>query len=155
MKWHKAVLDILARLVHLNSPLCGKVTLHLSAISRIKASLYHMVERKLEEIHIVQEFPNVFPDDLPGDGVIRRGGRRRWSTDGEGRWQLIMALGKIGKRGKEPSSPRGFYRQRREREVVGPLINVGASAASRSGWATVRVAIPYSRLLTCGSRSGF
>jgi hypothetical protein len=66
MKRHKAVLDISARLVHLNSPVYGKVTLHLPAISRIKASLHHMVERRLEDIPVVREFPDVFPDDLPG-----------------------------------------------------------------------------------------
>jgi hypothetical protein len=63
---YKAVLDISARLVHLNSPMYGKVTLHLPAISRIKTSLHHVVERRLEDIHVVQELPNVFPDDLPG-----------------------------------------------------------------------------------------
>jgi hypothetical protein len=47
-KWHKAVLDISARLVHLNSPVYRKVTLHLPAISRIKASLHHVVERSIE-----------------------------------------------------------------------------------------------------------
>jgi hypothetical protein len=66
MKWHKAVLDIFARLVHLNSPVYGKVTLHLPVISRIKASLHHVVERRLEDIHVVCEFPNVFPGDLSG-----------------------------------------------------------------------------------------
>jgi hypothetical protein len=53
MKMHKAVLDISARLVHLNSPVYGKVTLHLPAISHIKASLHHVVERRLEDIHVV------------------------------------------------------------------------------------------------------
>jgi hypothetical protein len=62
MKWHKAVLDISVRLVHLHSPMYGKVTLHLLAISRIKASLHHVVERKIEEIHVVQ----LFSEDLPG-----------------------------------------------------------------------------------------
>jgi hypothetical protein len=66
MKLHKAILGIVARLVHLNSPVYEKVTLHLPAISRIKASLHHMVERKIEDIHIVQEFLDVFPNDLPG-----------------------------------------------------------------------------------------
>jgi hypothetical protein len=65
MKMHKAVLDIARRLVHLNSPMYEKVTLHLSAISRIKASLHHVVERRLEDIHVVHEFLNMFPDDLP------------------------------------------------------------------------------------------
>jgi hypothetical protein len=66
MKMHKAVLDIAARLVHLNSPVYGKVTLHLHAISRIKASIHHVVERRLEDIHVVCEFPDVFSDDLSG-----------------------------------------------------------------------------------------
>jgi hypothetical protein len=44
----------------------GKVILHLPTISRIKASLHHVVERRLEDIHIVREFPDVFPNDLPG-----------------------------------------------------------------------------------------
>jgi hypothetical protein len=66
MKWHKAILDISTRFVHLNSPVYGKVTLHLLAISHIKASLHHAVERKIEAIHVVREFSDVFPDDLPG-----------------------------------------------------------------------------------------
>jgi hypothetical protein len=66
IKWHKAILDISVRLVHLNSPVYGKVALHLPAISRIKASLHHVIERRLEVIHVVREFPDVFPDDLPG-----------------------------------------------------------------------------------------
>jgi hypothetical protein len=66
MMMHKAVLDIAGQLVHLNSPVYDKVILHLPAISRIRASLYHMVELKLEDIHVVREFMDVFPDDLPG-----------------------------------------------------------------------------------------
>jgi hypothetical protein len=34
-------------------------------ISRIKASLHHVVELKLQDIHVVREFPDVFPNDLP------------------------------------------------------------------------------------------
>jgi hypothetical protein len=54
------------RLVHLNSVGYEKVTLHLPAISRIKASLHHIVERRLEDIHVVCEFSDMFPDDLSG-----------------------------------------------------------------------------------------
>jgi hypothetical protein len=43
----------------------SKVILHLPAISRIKASSHHVVELKLEDIHVIQEFSDVFPDDLP------------------------------------------------------------------------------------------
>jgi hypothetical protein len=42
-----------------------KVILHLPAISHIKASLHHVVELKLEDIHVVCEFLDVFPNDLP------------------------------------------------------------------------------------------
>jgi hypothetical protein len=50
MKWHKAILDISVRLVQLNSTVYGKVTLHLPMVSRIKASLHLVVERKLQDI---------------------------------------------------------------------------------------------------------
>jgi hypothetical protein len=60
MKLHKAVLDIAIYLVHLNSPMYGKVTLHLLAISRIKASLHHMVEKRLEEILWSESFWTYF-----------------------------------------------------------------------------------------------
>jgi hypothetical protein len=53
MKLHRVVLDIAGRLVHLDSPMYGKVILHLPAVSRIKASLHHVVELKLEDIHVV------------------------------------------------------------------------------------------------------
>jgi hypothetical protein len=66
MKLHRAVLDIAGRLVHLDSPMYGKVILHLPAVSRIKVSLHHVGELKLEGIHVVREFSDVFPDDLPG-----------------------------------------------------------------------------------------
>jgi hypothetical protein len=47
MKLQRAVLDITGRLVHLDSPVYGKVILHLPTVSHIKASLHHMVELKL------------------------------------------------------------------------------------------------------------
>jgi hypothetical protein len=65
MKLHRAILDIAGRLVHLDSPVYGKVILHLPTVSSIKASLHHVVELKLEDIHVIREFPDVFPDDLP------------------------------------------------------------------------------------------
>jgi hypothetical protein len=66
MKLHKAVLDIAGRLIHLDSPVYGKVILHLPVISHIKTSLHHVAELKLEDIHVIQEFLNVFSDDLHG-----------------------------------------------------------------------------------------
>ena len=66
MKAHKAILDIDLRQVHLNSPAHGPSTLILSLPNTVKPSLQSMEAQKLEEIHVVCEFPDVFPDDLPG-----------------------------------------------------------------------------------------
>jgi hypothetical protein len=44
----------------------GKVALHLLVIVRIKASVHQTVAKSIEEIPVVQEFSDVFPDDLPG-----------------------------------------------------------------------------------------
>jgi hypothetical protein len=66
MKMHKAVMDIAGWLVQLDSPMYGKVIIHLPVISRIDASLHHVVELKLEDIHVIWEFLNVFPNDMPG-----------------------------------------------------------------------------------------
>jgi hypothetical protein len=66
MKLHRAVFDIADQLVDLDSPMYGKVILHLPAASRINASLLHVVKLKLEGIHVIREFLDVFPDDLPG-----------------------------------------------------------------------------------------
>jgi hypothetical protein len=44
----------------------GKVILDLPAFSRIETSLHHVVELKLEDIHVVRKFLDMFPDDLPG-----------------------------------------------------------------------------------------
>jgi hypothetical protein len=71
MKLHRAILDIAGRLVHLDSPVYGKVILPLPVVSRIKASLHGVVELRLEDIHIVREFPDMFPEDLPGMPPVR------------------------------------------------------------------------------------
>jgi hypothetical protein len=65
MKLHKVVLNTATRLVHLYSPVYGEVTLHLPVISRIRECLHHVVERRLKDIQVVHEFPDVFPKDLP------------------------------------------------------------------------------------------
>jgi hypothetical protein len=64
MKVHRAVLDIAGRSVHLDSPVYGMIILHLPTISRIKASLHH-VELKLEDIHVIREYPDIIPNELP------------------------------------------------------------------------------------------
>jgi hypothetical protein len=66
MKMHRVVLDISARLVHLDSPIFGKVSLQLPPIAHLQAPVYAIVAKSLDEISVVREYPVVFPDDLPG-----------------------------------------------------------------------------------------
>jgi hypothetical protein len=66
MKMHKALLDISARLVHLDSPASGKVTLHLPTMPCLQSSVHAIIEKSLEEILIVWEYLDVFPDELLG-----------------------------------------------------------------------------------------
>jgi hypothetical protein len=66
MKRHKALLDTVARVVHLDSLVHGVTVLQLSLPSVAPLSLHHTTAQELEEIPVVREFPNVFPDDLPG-----------------------------------------------------------------------------------------
>jgi hypothetical protein len=66
MKMYRAVLDISARLVHLNSPIYGKVSLQLPPVARLQASIYAVIAKRLDEIHVVHEYSDVFPNDLPG-----------------------------------------------------------------------------------------
>jgi hypothetical protein len=66
MKGHKAVLDIAARTVHLKSSSFGSVTLQLPSSTSATSSLHHTTAQNLEDILVVHEFPDVFPEDLPG-----------------------------------------------------------------------------------------
>jgi hypothetical protein len=66
MKMYQAVLDIFACLVHLNSPTYDKVSLQLPPIAHLQASVYVVVAKSLDDIPVVREYLDVFPDDLLG-----------------------------------------------------------------------------------------
>jgi hypothetical protein len=66
MKRCKAVLDIIAHTVHLESPTHGSVVLKLPSPISIASALHHTVAQNLEDIPVACEFPDVFPKDLPG-----------------------------------------------------------------------------------------
>jgi hypothetical protein len=66
MKLHKAILDIAKWLVCLDSLVYGKVTLHLLIVVRLKAFVHHTMAKGIKEMPMVEEFPNVFLDDLLG-----------------------------------------------------------------------------------------
>ncbi|XP_072147447.1 uncharacterized protein [Setaria viridis] len=66
MTQHRVMLDISARAVHIDSPLYGTSTIHLPHRECVNSCAYPVVEAQLEDIPIVCEYPDVFPDDLPG-----------------------------------------------------------------------------------------
>ena len=69
MEWmtqHKVMLDVPSRAVEINSPKYGATTLYLPFQECSNSCAYAMSKSKLEEIPVVCEFADVFPDDLPG-----------------------------------------------------------------------------------------
>jgi hypothetical protein len=74
MKRHKTLLDTTARMVHLDSLVHGSITLQLSLPSAVPPSAHHIAAQNLEDIPVACEFPDVFPEDLPGMPLDRNVG---------------------------------------------------------------------------------
>jgi hypothetical protein len=66
MNRHNVMLDTVARMVHLDSPVHGSTTLKLSLHSVVSPSVHHTAAQNLEDIPVACEFPDVFSEDLPG-----------------------------------------------------------------------------------------
>jgi hypothetical protein len=69
MDWmtkHKVLLDISSRVIEIDSPYDGATTLYLPQQEYFYSCVYATTDIKLEDILIVCEYPDVFPDDLPG-----------------------------------------------------------------------------------------
>jgi hypothetical protein len=66
MRAHKALLDTTTRVVQLDSPIYGTHVLQLSSIPMATPSVHHTAAHNLEDIPVACEFPDVFPEDLPG-----------------------------------------------------------------------------------------
>jgi hypothetical protein len=69
MDWmtrHRVSLDISSRAVEIDSPYQGITVLYLSRRKCINSCAYAVEGIRLEDIPIVCEYPDVFPDDLPG-----------------------------------------------------------------------------------------
>jgi hypothetical protein len=69
MSWmneYKAVLDIAARTVHLGSSTHGSVSLRLPSPTSVASALHHTAAQNQEDIPVACEFPDIFPEDLPG-----------------------------------------------------------------------------------------
>jgi hypothetical protein len=69
MDWmtkHKVLLDISSRVIEIDSPYNGATILYLPQQEYFYSCVYATTDIKLEDIPIVCEYPDVFPDDLPG-----------------------------------------------------------------------------------------
>jgi hypothetical protein len=66
MKEFKALLDIAARMVHLESPSQGSIVLQLSSPTSTTSTLHHIAAQNLGDIMVTYEFPDVFSEDLSG-----------------------------------------------------------------------------------------
>jgi hypothetical protein len=66
MRDHKALLDIVARTVWLDSPVYGITILQLATHPVTASSLHHLAAPSLKDIPVAREYPDVFPNDLPG-----------------------------------------------------------------------------------------
>jgi hypothetical protein len=63
---HQAVLDIAARAIEIHSPTCGETTLYLPEQGCTRSCAFTMIESLVERIPVVCDYPDVFPDELPG-----------------------------------------------------------------------------------------
>jgi hypothetical protein len=69
MDWmtrHRVSLDIFSQVVEINSSEFGHIILHLPQQEYISSCVYAIEGIKLEDIPVVCEYPDVFPDELPG-----------------------------------------------------------------------------------------
>jgi len=66
MTQHRVLLDISSRAVEINSSSQGGTTLYLPPQEYITPRTFAMEGVKLEDIPVVCEYADVFPDDLPG-----------------------------------------------------------------------------------------
>jgi hypothetical protein len=69
MNWltqHQVVLDIVTRIIEIHSPTSGHTILYLPQVGSTNSCSYAVVAIQLEDIPVVCEYPDVFPDNLPG-----------------------------------------------------------------------------------------
>jgi hypothetical protein len=63
---HQAVLDIAAIAIEIHFPTCGETTLYLPNQGCTRSCAFTMIESPIERIPVVRDYPDVFPDELPG-----------------------------------------------------------------------------------------
>jgi hypothetical protein len=63
---HQAIIDITARAIEIHSPTCGEITLYLPSQGCTRSCAFALTESPVARIPVVCEYPDVFPDELPG-----------------------------------------------------------------------------------------
>jgi len=66
MKEHCAIINTTSHIIQLNSPTHGSLDIHLSKHEIPASAVYHVERKILEEIPVVCEYSDVFPEKLPG-----------------------------------------------------------------------------------------
>jgi hypothetical protein len=66
MTEHRVLLDISSRVIELNSPHQGVITLYLRQQEYLHSCTYGITDIKVKDITVVCQYPDVFPDDLRG-----------------------------------------------------------------------------------------
>jgi hypothetical protein len=66
MTEHRVLLDISSRVIEIDSPYHGVTTLYLPQQEYLHSCTYAITDIKVKDIPVVCEYPDVFPDDLPG-----------------------------------------------------------------------------------------
>jgi hypothetical protein len=66
MTEHRVLLDISSRVIEIDSPHQEATTLYLPQQEYLHSCAYAITDIKLEDIPVVCEYPDVFPDDFPG-----------------------------------------------------------------------------------------
>jgi hypothetical protein len=66
MTEHRVLLNISSRVIEIDSPYHGATTLYLPQQEYLHSCTYAITGTKVRDIPVVCEFPDVFPDDLPG-----------------------------------------------------------------------------------------
>jgi hypothetical protein len=63
---HHVLIDVAARAIEIHSPVCGEITLYLPDQGCTRSCALTEVESPVERYLVVCEYPDVFPDELPG-----------------------------------------------------------------------------------------
>jgi hypothetical protein len=66
MTEHRVLLDISSQVIEINPPHQGAITLYLPQQEYLHSCTYAITDIKVKDIPVVCEYPDVFPDDLPG-----------------------------------------------------------------------------------------